>query len=242
LGKRREAEAEYRAAVAIGEGLVADFPADAEYRVALGGSYGALANHMKKGSNPVGCLPWYDKSIAMLTVVIQQQPNEWTPAARQTLRVEYWNRAMVYESLRRSTEAISDWNRAIELSSGNFQLVARAQRANSRVRAGQCGVAVGEVAELAESDAWGNGEWYDFACVYAVASDKVAGKREEYAGRAVELLGKAIAKGYKDTGHMAVDSDLDPLRSRADFRKLVADLEAKHPRPAELAPPPRPAK
>ena len=44
---------------------------------------------------------------------------------------------------------------------------------------------------------------------------------EEYAA-APALLRKAVAKGYKNTAHMAKDSDLDPLRGRADFRKLVA--------------------
>jgi hypothetical protein len=73
-------------------------------------------------------------------------------------------------------------------------------------------------------------------------SGKVAAKREECAARAVELLRKAVAKGYTDSGHVAEDGDFDPLRGRADFRKLAAELEAKHPRPPELAPPPRPVK
>jgi hypothetical protein len=41
------------------------------------------------------------------------------------------------------------------------------------------------------------------------------------------VLREAIQKGYKNVGHIKKDKDLDPLRSRADFQKLVAELEAK---------------
>ena len=30
--------------------------------------------------------------------------------------------------------------------------------------------------------------------------------------------------GYQDAAHMAKDTDLDPLRSRDDFKKLLAEL------------------
>ena len=36
-----------------------------------------------------------------------------------------------------------------------------------------------------------------------------------------------VSKGYKAVAHMKKDTDLDPLRQRDDFRKLVADLEGK---------------
>jgi hypothetical protein len=36
-----------------------------------------------------------------------------------------------------------------------------------------------------------------------------------------------VSKGYKDVAHMKKDTDLDPLRPREDFRKLLAELEGK---------------
>ena len=33
--------------------------------------------------------------------------------------------------------------------------------------------------------------------------------------------------GYKDAAHMKKDSDLDPLRAREDFKKLLAELETQ---------------
>jgi tetratricopeptide (TPR) repeat protein len=81
---------------------------------------------------------------------------------------------------------------------------------------------------------------YNAACAYALCVTAVApGKppeqlsaeekaaRERYAARAVPALREAVGKGYKDAAHMKRDADLDPLRGRDDFKKLLAALEAK---------------
>src|SRR5262249_12249687 len=47
-----------------------------------------------------------------------------------------------------------------------------------------------------------------------------------YADRALELLRQAVAHGYKDAAHMKKDSDLEPLRGREEFKKLLAELGA----------------
>jgi hypothetical protein len=66
---------------------------------------------------------------------------------------------------------------------------------------------------------------------WALKDDKLPeGKRKElaqsYADRAVEALRQAVARGYKDAAHLKKDPDLDPLRGRDDFRKLLAEVEA----------------
>ena len=48
---------------------------------------------------------------------------------------------------------------------------------------------------------------------------------KEDADRAVQWLQKAVTAGWKDAARMRKDSDLDPLRERADFKKLLAELE-----------------
>ena len=58
----------------------------------------------------------------------------------------------------------------------------------------------------------------------------------------MEMLHKAVKAGYNDAAHMAKDTDLDPLRDRADFKKLLASLQPKpkvQEKPREPAPPPR---
>ena len=48
------------------------------------------------------------------------------------------------------------------------------------------------------------------------------------------LLREAVKHGYKNIAHMRKDNDLDPLRGRDDFRKLLADLAGQR----EPLPPP----
>ena len=70
-------------------------------------------------------------------------------------------------------------------------------------------------------------------CVPIVAKhDKLdAGQRKEaarfYSDAAMKLLRDAVSKGYQDVPHIKKDTDLDPLRQREDFQKLVAELEGK---------------
>jgi hypothetical protein len=52
--------------------------------------------------------------------------------------------------------------------------------------------------------------------------------REE-ADKAMVWLHKAVAAGWTNAAHMRKDTDLDFLRDREDFQKLLADLEAKSP-------------
>src|SRR5262249_52376217 len=88
---------------------------------------------------------------------------------------------------------------------------------------------------LAKSPEQRAGVLYDMACVsslsWAVATARGGGPfAEMYAARADELLRLAVAKGYKDYkegGQMLKDSDLDPLRQRADFQKLLKELEGQ---------------
>ena len=84
---------------------------------------------------------------------------------------------------------------------------------------------------------------YDAACYRAVAAtvqaktSGVAATRlaTEDADRAMVWLNRAVAAGNRHREHMEKDTDLDFLRNRADFQKLVASLPY-------LAPPPRPVR
>ena len=98
--------------------------------------------------------------------------------------------------------------------------------------------AVAEVAKLTKMPNWNAGLWYDFACFYAIASGKQSDKKQEHADRAMEMLHKAVKAGYNDAEDMSKDTDLDPLRARADFKLLLASLKPKE-TPREVAPQPR---
>jgi tetratricopeptide (TPR) repeat protein len=75
-------------------------------------------------------------------------------------------------------------------------------------------------------------ELYDAACHRAVAAAVQAGLKgdesarlaREDADRAMAWLTKAVAAGYSNRAHMEKDTDLDFLRSRVDFQRLLAGL------------------
>ncbi|MFL5246097.1 MAG: protein kinase domain-containing protein [Gemmataceae bacterium] len=78
---------------------------------------------------------------------------------------------------------------------------------------------------------------YNAACLRAVTaavikqdpktpSDDTTRLANEQADRAMVWLTKAVAAGFKDTAHIKQDTDLDALRGREDFKKLLAALEA----------------
>ena len=48
-----------------------------------------------------------------------------------------------------------------------------------------------------------------------------------YAKQAVVMFHDAVPKGYKDAAHMKLNLDLNPLRDRADFNRLLFDMNAK---------------
>ena len=96
------------------------------------------------------------------------------------------------------------------------------------------------------------GSLYDAACFRAVIAGVQAKAKtadaakhaQDDADRAMQWLTLACAAGYRDAAHMKKDTDLDPLREREDFKKLLDSLpkpkdQGPRPPPREVAPPPR---
>jgi serine/threonine protein kinase len=71
------------------------------------------------------------------------------------------------------------------------------------------------------------------AGVFRAAEPSPAGSKQSdaEAEQAMAWLRKAVAAGFRDAGQMAKDSDLDTLRERGDFKKLMAELVARPAKP-----------
>ena len=48
--------------------------------------------------------------------------------------------------------------------------------------------------------------------------------REKCAERSIDLLRRAVAKGYKDVEKLKVDKEFNALREREDFKKLISEM------------------
>jgi tetratricopeptide (TPR) repeat protein len=223
LGRRDAARAELEAARDLLKKLVAAFPAVPQYQVALGRNYSNFGVLLRDEGCWADSLVWFDLAIRTLTTVYEKDGRHVN--AKEYLRTSHGSRALAYDQLKKYAEAVKDWDKVVELSPEPEQPQYRAYRVNSRLRAGQIVEAVAEVEELTKARKWSAEQWYDFACVYAVASGQVGAKKEEYADRAIELLRQAVKAGFKDAAHLRKDTDLDALRDRADFTKLVTMLE-----------------
>ena len=223
LGRREDAETEYRKALPLYEALTGAFPAALDFQVELGGVDCNLGLLLRDGEKPVDSLTWFQKAIDALGPIHAKEPRDVT--AKEFLRKSHAGRAAALDRLARSIDAVRDWDRAIELSERTDEPSLRASRATSRSQAGQAAEAVSEVAELTTSATWDANQWYDFACVYSLASGKVANKKKAYADRAMELLQQAVKAGFRNAAHMKKDPDLEALRARDDFKMLVAKLD-----------------
>jgi hypothetical protein len=68
---------------------------------------------------------------------------------------------------------------------------------------------------------------YGLACVRALSAEGLSGAaRRHEEDLALQALQQAVAKGFRDVGHLKQDSDLKVLHGRPEFQQLVRDLEA----------------
>jgi hypothetical protein len=69
---------------------------------------------------------------------------------------------------------------------------------------------------------------YNLACSLALMIPvSEPDRREALAGQAIETLRTAISAGYANISNLKHDSDLDALRSRADFQALLTATPAR---------------
>jgi tetratricopeptide (TPR) repeat protein len=222
LGKYDEALAESQAARDIRTKLVEQYPAVPAYQIGLGLTYFNYGVVTIQSGKPAESLEWFDRAVRTLQPIHEHDPRD--AIVRQTLQNCHTWRAKAYERLHKFAEAVKDWDRTVVLSPPGDRPKFRMSRATSQIRAGMVVEAVAEVAELTKIPNRNADDSYNFACVYAIASAKIADKKQEHADRAMELLQQAVKAGFTDAAHMAKDTDLDPLRDRDDFQELLDSL------------------
>jgi serine/threonine protein kinase/Flp pilus assembly protein TadD len=229
LGKRGEAETEYSQALALHKQLFAEFPAVPGYQGDLGGCYCNLGILMLANDRPAEALHLCDLAIEVLAPLIEKVPA--VDNARLFLRNSHWGRAEALMMLNRYADAARDWDRVFELATATLP-------PENHVKRALCLARVEPMRAMAEGEALLEGKkappdfYYNVACIYALCSTRVqdVAEPDKYPARAVALLRQARETGFfKYPAKVALlkkDSDLDPLRDRADFQMLLAELEA----------------
>jgi tetratricopeptide (TPR) repeat protein len=195
-----EAIAEYRAAVAIRKQRAADFPAIPNYQNDLAGTLVNLARLHNQRREFTAAVALLEQARPHHQAALKASPKN--PIYRQFYRNNLWNLADsclgVADHARLATTA--DESALFGFDPANDMYLAARWLC-------RCVTLADKDAKLAET------------------------RREEltqsYADRAQVLLQQAVERGYKDAAHLKQDPDLEPLRAREDFRKLLADLERK---------------
>jgi tetratricopeptide (TPR) repeat protein len=231
LGRVDQAAAAYRTALTIQERLCASLPYDSNFFLPLAAGYCDFGQFEQGCGRLDACLPWYARAINTA-----QRPVPFRHSRQRDLCLinAYAGRAQALTRLNRHAQALKDWDQCVARVGEPHRTMIRSFRADTLVRLGQHSQAIAEAEELAGSARATATILYNSACVYALSAAAVPKEnplREQYADRAMELLGQATKTGFRDAGHIKVDRDLDVLRGRPDFKKLLAGLQELLPRP-----------
>jgi tetratricopeptide (TPR) repeat protein len=234
-----KAEAAYRQCLALHETIVRDHPKVVAFQVDLGASYGNMAVQARR-SSPEESLKWSTRAIDTVGPVLEQDPGNGP--ARMTLFDAHMGRAITLLKLKRQADAAKDWKRTLELSAGQPHITLRLYRPSPLAHLGEHAQATAEMETLLAEGQVQPLNLYTFAYIYARCSAGVAKDArlppverqklaDKYGSRAVELLRKAQAASYFKNpdrlARMKTNDDLDAIRARSDFQKLLVELEAQ---------------
>ncbi len=234
-----KAEAAFKRAVAILEKLTRERPEMPELGARLGGALCNLANQVKDRGKPADSILVFDRAERTLKELLT------TPAharAEGFLRNTYMGRAEARALVALYAEALADWDKAIELTTEPGRDGIRIYRAGTLARMGEHVKAAEVARSLTSAEKTPAAMIYNSACVYALCStwatrhaalptperEKLA---EDYALLALKQLHRAQAAGFLKSrllqDHLREDADLDSLRQRQDFKKLLEEVGIK---------------
>jgi tetratricopeptide (TPR) repeat protein len=247
-GRGPEAEAEYRQALTLYQRLADEFPAVPGHRYEMAKTHNNLGSLLRAAGRAREAGQEYREAVALQQRLAHDAPA--VPNYQNDLAGSLINLALLAQNRQ-------DWTEARRLLAEALPHHQAALKANPRHPVyrdyfrGYCqqlgdtllhlgdhagaAAAADRLAELAvepANDLYQAAGFLARAVPLAAKDNKLPeAKRKElakaYADRAMTALRQAVEKGFKDFAHLKKDADLDPLRERDDFRRLLADLEKK---------------
>jgi tetratricopeptide (TPR) repeat protein len=185
------------------EGAVRDHPEDLSFRFTLAWTLCWIGQiYHRRTDHQAEAIPYYRRAIELLEQLVRENPEMRKYPVR--LAYGYCYLGQVLRKSGRETEASDMSRKALAL----FERI----------------------------DTAGMVDLYDLACIRSLSSKLVRSdgpstaaeaRSRRLADQAVEALRQCIAGGYQDLTWIEKDTDLDPLRSRDDFKALIAGLEAQ---------------
>ncbi len=247
-GNPAEALQEYQKALAIQQRLADANPAVTDFQRRLASFHSNIGIVLRDTRKPAEALQEFQKALA-----ITQKLADANPAVtdfQRRLAMFHSNIGVLLSSTGTAAEALKEEQKAL----GIFQKLADAHPANTRYTddlgyshayRGRAHVRAGHPAEAAADlrralALWEKGKAADsealfersraLALLAGLAADAKSGvtaaEGASFADQAVAALRDALSAGWNRPDELK-EPDLDALRSRADFQKLLAEVEAK---------------
>jgi serine/threonine protein kinase len=235
----KEAEPLYEKVLLAHKVLALEYPDKTSYAAGLGISYSNLGNCVTANGRPEAALALYAEGARGLEQALAK--NKDHAYLQKCLRDALSGWAEALTKLGRHDEALRRWDRALELADSRSRDNLCLARACTLARRGDHRGAIAETKTVAEEKPSFR-ILYGKACVYSLASRAVRGdgklnseERErladQYATQAMALLVEADRAGFLKSDdrrqHVQKDTDLDPIREREEFKRLLADWEAR---------------
>jgi serine/threonine-protein kinase len=252
-GQLNEAEAAFADALALQKKLAADFPARPEFRQELALSHNNLGNVLRDTGRLQEAEAAFADALALQKKLAADFPK--VPNYHDELAGTLGNLAILanlqrdFALAQRRLKEAQPANQAALAANPKHPVYRQCYRNHLSALVVSCGgsgdqAAAGQAAVRLRDLGWEPpADAYTAACALAqcipvvekddqATDEQRARQARFYADQAMAMLKDAVAMGYKDAAHMMKDTDLDPLRKREDFQKLLADLDVKSSLPA----------
>jgi eukaryotic-like serine/threonine-protein kinase len=220
------------------EKLIRDHPEDVEYVNALSNSFMNQGVLRAKAGNPGEAIEFFRKSRDLRLKVIATRPDDINTKHILALILE--NLGVWLEKTDQRPDALAAFTQAVENQRAAFrkapqevkyrrflgmhyESLARVQRALNRP------------AEAAETATERQKLWPDDPTALYQSARELAlcilltgpAELENLSAKAMDALRRAVGLGFNDLGRLQNDKDLNPLRPREDFIRLLKEVEEK---------------
>jgi serine/threonine protein kinase len=247
-GRLKEAEAAYGDALPLYKQLADDFPDRPEFRLALAGIHNNLGLLLSSTGRVKEAEAAHMAALALRKQLAADFPDQ--PDHRHALACTLGNLARLCNQRRDFRTAKVHLEQALPQDQAALKANPRHPdyrrfygihlMAMVQANAGLSDqVAAVQVAQKLRDLGWQPpGDAYGAACALSlcipiVQEDKQASREDRdkaaqfYGDEALKMLRDAVSKGWNDATNMRKNTNLNPLREREDFKRLVAELEEK---------------
>jgi serine/threonine protein kinase/tetratricopeptide (TPR) repeat protein len=200
VGQDGQSEEELRRALQIFQKLAREHPDVPLYAAQVGSSYNRLGTVEGAQGKLDAAQASFGKAIEVLGRFLERQPR--SPQERNQLILARVNLACIFAARGDHARAAQE----AEAIAGKEELT-RVSLYNIGCLYSRCAAAAGKDAKLPPTE-------------------RIM-LQEQYADRAIEYLRQSVAKGVHNLPIFKTDPDLDALRGREDFKKLVEEAEKK---------------